>query len=152
MIKPPDFKNLKENFYLQFIALLGAVFLFVGKPVPNSNEYNYLLRLKKVYDPEFLANDITFSTPTNEYWLFDHTFGLLTLILSIETVGWIGRIACWSILLFALIKLGKRWEIPVWTISVSIFLWLYVGEFLSSVHRASRRSFFVCRQTGSKQQ
>src|SRR5215210_5290591 len=128
MIKPSDFKNLKENFYLQFFALLSAVFLFVGKPVPSSNEYSYLLRLRKVYDPAFLANDVTFSTPTNEYWLFDHIFGLLTLFLSIETIGWIGRILCWSILLFALMKLGKRWEIPVWMISVSIFLWLYVGQ------------------------
>ena len=121
-------KNLKENFYFQFFALLGAVFLFVGKPVPYSNEYSYLLRLRKVYDPDYLARDITFSTPTNEYWLFDHIFGLPTLFLSIETVGWFGRIACWSILLFALMKLGKRWKIPLWTISVSIFLWLYIGQ------------------------
>lgn len=128
MIKPTDVKNLKENFYLQLFTLLGAVFLLVGKPVPYSNEYSYLLRLRKIYDPNFLANDITFSTPLNEYWLFDHIFGLPTLFLSIETVGWIGRIACWSILLFALMKLGKRWEIPVWMISVSIFLWLYVGQ------------------------
>jgi len=128
MIKLTNIKSLKENFYLQFTALLGAVFLLVGKPVPYSNEYSYLLRLRKVYDPAFLANDVTFSTLTNEYWLFDHIFGLLTLFLSIEIVGWIGRIACWSILLFALMKLGKRWEIPALTISVSIFLWLYVGQ------------------------
>lgn len=128
MQKPNIFKNLKENFYLQFFALLGAVFLFVGKPVPYSNEYSYLLRLRKVYDANFLANDITFSTPANEYWLFDHIFGLLTFVFSIEIIGWIGRFACWSILLFALMKLGKRWEIPLWTISVSIFLWLYVGQ------------------------
>ena len=128
MLKPNIIKNLKDNFYLQFVALLGAVFLFVGKPVPYSNEYSYLLRLRKVYDPNFLANDITFSTPTNEYWLFDHIFGLLTFVFSIEIIGWIGRFACWSILLFALMKLGKRWEIPLWTISLSIFLWLYVGQ------------------------
>ena len=127
-MKLPDFTNLKENFYLQFFALLGAVFLFVGKPVPSSNEFSYLLRLRKVYDPNYLASDITFSTPANEYWLFDHIFGLLTFFLSIEMIGWLGRIACWSVLLFALMKLGKRWEIPLWTISVSIFLWLYVGQ------------------------
>lgn len=128
MVMPGNIKNLKENFYLQLFALIGAVFLFVGKPVPYSNEYSYLLRLRKVYDPNFLAGDITFSTPTNEYWLFDHIFGLLTFFFSIQTIGWIGRIACWSILLFALMKLGKRWQIPVWMISVSIFLWLYAGQ------------------------
>ncbi|MGI9056915.1 MAG: DUF6798 domain-containing protein [Pyrinomonadaceae bacterium] len=127
-MKLPDFTNLKENFYLQFFALLGAVFVFVGKPVPYSNEFSYLLRLRKVYDPNYLANDLTFSTPANEYWLFDHIFGLLTFFLSIEMIGWLGRIACWSILLFALMRLGKRWEIPLWMTSVSIFLWLYVGQ------------------------
>ena len=104
------------------------MFLLVGKPVPSSNEYSYLLRLRKVYDPAFLAGDPTFSTPLNEYWLFDHLFGLPTLFFSIETVGWFGRIGCWTVLLFALMKLGKRWKIPLWTISVSIFLWLYVGQ------------------------
>ncbi len=122
------FTTLKENFYLQLIALLGIVFLLAGKPVPYSNEYSYLLRLKNLYDPNYLAHDITFSARTNEYWLFEHIFGLLTLIFSLETVGWIGRIFCWSILLFALMKLGKRWKIPIWTISVSIFLWLCVGQ------------------------
>ena len=43
-------------------------------------------------------------------------------------IGWLGRIACWSVLIFALMKLGKRWEIPLWMISVSIFIWLYVGQ------------------------
>ena len=51
-MKLPDLTNLKENFYLQFFALFGAVFLFVGKPVPYSNEFSYLLRLRKVYRPE----------------------------------------------------------------------------------------------------
>ncbi len=127
-MKPPAFSKLKENFYLHFFALLGAVFLFVGKPVPYSNEFSYLLRLRTVYDSGYLANDTTFSTPSDEYWLFDHLFGLLTFFLSIEIIGWLGRIACWAVLLFALIKLGKRWRIPVWMISVSIFLWLSVGQ------------------------
>lgn len=128
MIKLPDIKNPTKNFIFQFMALLSAVFLFAGKPVPYSNEFNYLLRLKQVYDPGYLINDITFATPTNEYWLFDHLFGLLTFFLSIEAVGWIGRIACWSVLLFALMKLGKRWEISGWMISFSIFIWLCIGQ------------------------
>ena len=123
-----EFRNFKENFYLQFFALLGVIFLFAGKPVPYSNEYSYLLRLKNLYNPNYLAHDITFFTATNEYWLFEHIFGLLTFVFSIEVVGWIGRIVCWSVLLFALMRLGKRWKIPTWMISVSIFLWLYFGQ------------------------
>ncbi len=120
--------SLKNNFAFHFAILIGAVFLFVGKPVPYSNEFNYLLRLRNVYDPGYLANDITFSTPTNEYWLFDHLSGLTTFLLPIEAIGWIGRIGCWALLLIALMRLGKRWEIPNWMISFSILLWLSVGQ------------------------
>lgn len=130
MTKPTGVKTLTENVYVHFLVLLSAVFLFVGKPVPSSNEFSYLLRLKKLYDPSYLAHDITFSTPMNEYWLFDHIFGFPTLFVSIELVGWIGRLSCWSILLLALIKLGKRWELPLWMITTSLFLWLYVGQSL----------------------
>ncbi len=119
---------IKESVYLHYLLLLGAVFIFVGKPVPYSNEYSYLLRLRQVYDAGFLANDITFSTTSKEYWLFDHLFGLLTFVFSIETIGWIGRISCWAILLFALMRLAKRWEIPLWVISASILIWLGIGQ------------------------
>ncbi|MGI8469386.1 MAG: hypothetical protein ACR2N3_13130 [Pyrinomonadaceae bacterium] len=121
-------KNFKDNFYLQYALLLAAAFLFVGKPVPYSNESSYLLRLIKVYHPQFLLNDLTFSAPANEHWLFDHLFGLLTFVFSIEFIGWIGRIGCWAILLFALVRLGRHWKIPLWMITVSIFLWLCGGQ------------------------
>jgi len=48
--------------------------------------------------------------------------------LSLEIVGWSGRIAVWILSLPALIKLGRRWEIPDWTIAVSIFLWLAFSQ------------------------
>ncbi len=123
-----NLSGFKNKINLHFFALLGVVFLFVGKPVPYSNEYSYLLRLRKTYHPSYLANDITFSTPTHEYWLFDHIFGLLTFFLSIEVIGWAGRIACWAILLMVLIKLGRRWEIPAWMVSSAIFIWLCIGQ------------------------
>lgn len=127
-MKLSNLKNLKENFYFQYAALVGAVFLFWGKPVPYSNEYSYLLRLVKTYRPEFLLNDITFATPANEHWLFNHLFGLLTFFLSIEVIGWIGRISCWLVLVYALMRLGRHWKIPLWMISASIFLWFCLGQ------------------------
>lgn len=127
-MKLSDLKNLKENFYFQYAALIGAVFLFWGKPAPYSNENSYLLRLVKTYHPDFLLNDITFGTPANEHWLFDHVFGALTFFLSIEAIAWIGRISCWLILIYALMRLGRNWKIPLWMISVSIFLWLCLGQ------------------------
>lgn len=122
--------NLKENFYFHYAALLGAVFLFWGKPVPYSNEYSYLLRLVRTYRPDFLLNDITFAAPANEHWLFNHLFGLLTLYLSVEVIGWAGRIVCWLALIYALMRLGRHWKIPLWMISGAIFLWLALGQSL----------------------
>ena len=123
MLKPTDF-NLKENFYLLFSALLGAVFLFVGKPVPYSNEFLYLLRL----EPNFLPNDWTFSVPATEHWFFNFIFSFPARFLSLEIIGWIGRIAVWSLSLAALVKLGKLWAIPHWAIAAAIFLWLAFGQ------------------------
>lgn len=127
-MKLPRFEKLKDNFYLHFFALLGAVFLFLGKPIPYSNENIYLLRLYKTYRPDFLLNDMTFATPANEHWFFNHIFGGLTFVFSLEVIGWIGRIGCWMLLLFALMRLGRYWKIPLWMISASIFLWLCLGQ------------------------
>ncbi len=120
--------NFREDsrrfFWSSFLFLLFFVFLFHGKSVPFSNEFIYLLRL----DPNFLPNDWTFSKPANEHWLFNFLFGLPAYIFSIETVGWLGRIAVWCACLIALLKIGKFWRIPFWAISVSIVLWLALTQ------------------------
>lgn len=124
MPKPTDYKNLKENFYLQFFALFGAVFLFVGKPVPYSNEFLYLLRL----EPNFLPNDWAFSAPATEHWFFNFIFSFTARFLSLEIIGWIGRIAVWGLSLTALFKLGRHWAISYSAIGAAIFLWLAFGQ------------------------
>ena len=113
-----------KTFWLCFAFLFLAILLFHGKTVPFSNEFLYLLRL----EPNFLPNDWSFSTPANEHWLFNLIFSFPTAIFSLETIGWLGRIAVWSLCLFALIKLGRRWTISLPAISVSIFLWLAFAQ------------------------
>ncbi|MEO6051986.1 MAG: hypothetical protein ABIP78_11740 [Pyrinomonadaceae bacterium] len=66
--------------------------------------------------------------PANEHRLFNHLFGVLTFFFSIEFIGWSGRINCWALLLFALMRLAKHWEIPLWVITASILLWLCRGQ------------------------
>ena len=122
--EPTNFEGTKKNFYLHLILLIGSIFLFAGKPVPYSNEFLYLLRL----EPNFLPNDWTFSQPANEHWLFNTIFSLPGYLFSLETVGWTGRIAVWISCLIPLIKIGRCWKIPYWAISISIFLWLALGQ------------------------
>ena len=121
----PDIsKDSPKNFRLCFAFLFLALVLFHAKIVPFSNEFLYLLRLQ----PDFLPNDWTFSVPANEHWLFNFLFSFPARVFSLEIVGWAGRIAVWSLCLFALLKLGRRWEIPVWATGVSVFVWLAFSQ------------------------
>jgi hypothetical protein len=123
-----DTSNFREPsrkfFWLSFIFLFLALFAFHGKTIPFSNEFVYLLRL----EPNFLPNDWTFAEAANEHWLFNFLFSLPARFLSIETVGWLGRIGVWCLCLIALLKIGKLWKIPIWAISISIFLWLALTQ------------------------
>ena len=111
-------------FWLCLAFLFLAVFLFHGKAVPFSNEFLYLLRLKT----DFLTHDWTFSQAASEHWFFNFIFNFPARVLSLEAVGWLGRIAVWILSLIAFIKLGRLWQIPHWAIGVSTFLWLAFGQ------------------------
>ena len=113
-----------RDFWICFAFLFFAVFAFHGKTVPYSNEFVYLLRL----DPNFLTNDWTFSRAAHEHWLFNFIFSFPARIFSFEIVGWLGRIAVWSLCLAAVVKLGKIWKISFRAIAVSVFLWLAFAQ------------------------
>ncbi|CAN5311918.1 hypothetical protein BH10ACI3_BH10ACI3_16990 [soil metagenome] len=128
MTKVQVIRKLQDSFMLHFGVLFAAIIVFFAKKPPFENEYIYLLRLAKTYRSDFLLNDLSFSVPANEHWLFNHLFGLLTFIFSIEVISWGGRIFCWTVLLFAVMRLARHWEIPLWMSSVSILLWLARGQ------------------------
>jgi hypothetical protein len=118
--------ELKNNIFLNLTFLLASVLALAPAlgPVPSSNENIYLLYLEKLWDPNVLARDWTFAGPFYGHWIFSYLFGSLTLVFSLETVGWIGRVLSWSLILIALFRLGRHFAIPAWMISLSIFLWL----------------------------
>lgn len=118
------FTESSTDFWICFAFLFFAVFAFHGKPVPYSNEFLYLLRL----EPDFLPNDWTFSQTADEHWLFNFIFSFPARFLSLEAVGWLGRIFVWSLCLIALIKLGEFWKISFWAIATAIFLWLAFAQ------------------------
>src|SRR5688500_9968784 len=108
------FERSPRAFWVCLVFLFLVVLALHGKAVPFNNEYLYLLRLQ----PDFLPNDWSFSRFANEHWLFNSIFSLLGYLISIEAIGWLGRFACWTLCLIALLRLGKRWEIPYWAIVV----------------------------------
>ena len=128
MAEPAAEGKLRNNFGLNFAILFAAVIAFAARRPPFANEYIYLLRLAKTYRPDFLLNDLSFAIPGNEHWVFNHIFGLATFIVPIEFLAWGGRITCWAVLLYALIRLARQWEIPLWMVTASILLWLAKGQ------------------------
>ncbi|MCU0240109.1 MAG: hypothetical protein MUC29_11770, partial [Pyrinomonadaceae bacterium] len=120
-------KKLNVNF-VYYLVIFVSVLLFVGKTVPFSNEPVYLLRLFSTYHADFLIGDLSFSTKGGEHWLFNHLFGVLTLFFNVSTVGWIGRIVCWTVLTYTLFNLAKHWKISALTTTISILIWLAIGQ------------------------
>lgn len=113
---------------LAMMFLFGLVFLLWGKPVPYGNEFPYLLRIIKEAQPEFLLNDWTFSTPAKEHWLFNRFFLFPSIVSSVETLGWLGRTAVWLLTLGMLLKIGRLWQIPLWSVTAAIVFWLLLGQ------------------------
>jgi hypothetical protein len=122
--------RLRDAFFLNF-AVLFAYVLIVNREgffVPSNNESLYLLQLAKQWNPNFLSNDWTFSGPLFTHFVFNFIFGPLTMLFSLEVVGWIGRILSWSLIIVALLQLGRHFRIPLWMITASILLWLFYGQ------------------------
>jgi hypothetical protein len=122
--------KLKDVFFLNFSLLFTYVLILnrEGSYVPSNNEFVYLLYLAKLWDPNFLSNDWTFSGPLPSHLVFNFVFGPLTLAFPLEVVGWIGRILSWSLILLAILQLGKHFRIPLWMITVSILFWLFYRQ------------------------
>lgn len=120
--------RLRDNVYVNYAVLAAAVLAFCARAVPFGNEYVYLLRLKRTYDPTFLLGDVSFNAPGTEHWFFNHVFGPFTYVASLDVIAWTGRMLCWAVLLYALQRLARHWEIPVWMATSGILLWLAAGQ------------------------
>ena len=139
-----EIQGLKNNFFLNLAFLMASVLMLAPALgyVPSSNENTYLLLMAQQWDPTLLARDWTFAAPVYSHLVFSSLFGLLTIPFSMETAGWIGRILSWLLILLALIRLGRSFDIPLWMISLSIFLWLLYqqapvgGEFVLGTFEA----------------
>ena len=117
----------KESVVLNVLLLLFVALLLnrEGQRVPGGNENTYLLYIYKAWHPDFLATDWTFQEPTAGHPVFNKLFGWPTLFISLETLGWIGRFACWTLTFIALLRIGGQFRIPLWIVTGTIFIWLF---------------------------
>lgn len=79
-------------------AFLVAVMLWMlGTPAPEVNEPHYLGKAKHFWDPSWCEHDEFFKSPDVHY-VFEYTFGWLTLYFPLPVVAWIGRGLAWILL------------------------------------------------------
>nr|MBP9665161.1 hypothetical protein [Pyrinomonadaceae bacterium] len=112
------------GFWLCFGFLFLVVISLHAKPVPFGNEFIYLMRLAP-YAP---AGDWSFAHAANEHWLFNFIFSIPAHLVTIEVMGWAGRILVWILCLTGLIRLGQNWKVPYWSIAFAVSFWLAVGQ------------------------
>jgi len=123
-------RRLAGSMPLNVAALMAVAFFAWGTPVPTGNEEHYLVVLRGMWDPSFLPNDWTFSTSLPDRWTFDAIFGALALIVPVEALGWGGRLACWVLSLWAILRIGRRLAIPLPLASLAAALWILMGQSL----------------------
>jgi len=81
----------------EIVLIFLLMFLFAGWPPPDVNEAHYLAKAKHYWQPDWCAGD-HFLESADAHLVFYWTFGWLTLLFSLPTVAWIGRLATWSLL------------------------------------------------------
>jgi len=104
--------------------LVTAAAVFVGLPLPHDNENVYLLRLRVLQDPSYLQGDWTFSGEFSEHLVFNRVFSPVTAVLSIEVLGWIGRVACWALLAVLLLLVAGRLGVRPLPGAVALSVWI----------------------------
>lgn len=93
--------------WIEGLLTFFVFFTMGADPAPHRNEAHYLCRLKHFWDPEWCQGDLFLDSPDAHFtvvWLL----GWLTLFFSLETVAWIGRLICWTLLALAWQRLHRR--------------------------------------------
>ncbi|MCA9127795.1 MAG: hypothetical protein KDB22_11945 [Planctomycetales bacterium] len=86
--------------FVQLFVHLCLVFLLAGTPVPDINESHYLTKAKHAWDGSFAPGDL-FLDSHDSHWLATTLAGGLARVLPLAAVAWLGRIVCWSLLVYS---------------------------------------------------
>lgn len=123
---------LRDRLEVHAIAILGVIVLLKATPMPSGNELVYLVLLAKKWSTDYLAYDWTMAGPWAEKLVFNSLFGPLTLVFSIEAVGWIGRVLVWTCAVLVLMRFAQEYDLPRWLASAAIIVWEVYSD---NVHR-----------------
>ncbi len=94
------------------LAALEVAFIFLafsirgGWSIPSGGEAHYLTRAKHYWNHDWCPNDFFCETP-DAHWVFDCTFGLVTLVLPLPAVAMFGRLLEWGLLAWSWQRMSR---------------------------------------------
>jgi hypothetical protein len=105
---------------------LAAITVLMFRRVPFNNENIYLLAIRNWWHPD--PANWTYAVRWNEHFLFNATLGALAQVVPLTAIAWAGRLVSWTFVLFGLFRIGRRLEVSPPLISLSILLWIGIGQ------------------------
>ena len=104
------------------VALIVICFAAItGQVAPNVNESHYLTKAKHFWNPSFCPSDI-FLTSSFSHLAFYVTTGWLTLIVSLSSYAWIGRIASWTLIAIGWRRVCRQlFNVPMLSVLTAVF-------------------------------
>jgi hypothetical protein len=118
----------RAGWWLWLLAALALATVMNGAPVPGTPETTYLLTAYRTTHPELLANDWTYGAPQPRLAVFNVVAGLPMAVLSMEAVGWLGRIICWTAILAAALRMGHRLGLSAAATGLVVLLWVSLED------------------------
>jgi len=101
-------RRLFQRGWVDFAALIVALFVLDAWPTPGINEAHYLLKAKHFWRPDFLPHDF-FLASRDAHVGFFWLVGWLTLVLPLWAAAWVGRLAGWSLLAWGWMRLCRAY-------------------------------------------
>ena len=89
----------------EVVLLFTAFFLQGAWPVPDVNEPYYLGKAIRFWHPEWAKGDFFLDT-ADTHWVFNVTFGWVSLLVGPTAMAWIGRVVTWAGLAWAFRRLS----------------------------------------------
>ena len=104
------------------IALIVVCFAAItGQAAPNVNESHYLTKAKHFWNPSYCPGDIFLSSSFSHLAFYVST-GWLTLIFSLSTYAWIGRILSWTLIAIGWRRVCQQlFSVPIMSVLAAVF-------------------------------
>ncbi len=112
-----------------WVAVVVMVGLGLASPsFPDVMECGYLLGAYRAGHPGFLAGDFTFGLQHPKTIVFDFLLGPVSRVVSLEIIGWAGRIGLLAATALAMIRIARRAGLSAGAGAVAVIAWLGFGQ------------------------